>query len=107
MTLNLGELDWQAVASLLTFAAVAIALWEINAQRREAKARAGHLMLMVGLMLIAFMVGLNAHLEETEPAEAEEIEPGESKETEPSSEQTEAAQVIKLPQELRELEVRF
>jgi hypothetical protein len=103
MTLNLGEFDWQAVASLLTFAAVAIALWEVNAQRRDVKARAGHITQMIGLMLIAFMVGLKSHLEETEPAETEQIRPGESKEKVPSSEQTEASEVIQLPQELREL----
>jgi hypothetical protein len=103
MTLNLGEFDWQAVASLLTFAAVAIALWEVNAQRRDVNARARHITQMMGVMLIAFMVGLKSHLEETEPAETEKIEPGESKETVPSSEQTEAAEVTQLPQELREL----
>ncbi len=64
MKFDLAVINWQAVASLLTFVAVAIALWSVNVQRREAKARAGHLLKMMGVSLIAFMSAFRAHLEE-------------------------------------------
>ena len=37
MKFDLAVISWQSVASLLTFVAVAIALWSVNVQRREAR----------------------------------------------------------------------
>jgi hypothetical protein len=67
MKFALSVIDWQAVASLLTFVAVAIALWEVNAQRWDIKARAGHIVRTIGLMLFAFRTAFRTHLQETQP----------------------------------------
>ena len=51
---------------MLTFAAVAVALWPIVVQWHAERARAGHLVRTIALLLIAFVSAFEADLEEND-----------------------------------------
>ena len=64
MRVNLDTVNWQAISSVLTLAAVATALWPIGVRYREERAREGHVIKSIGLMLIVFLLRLDAEMQE-------------------------------------------